>query len=454
MATPVSLRYYCAVAEWGVRMASNALGGAVPIDAVQQREALADTPDQPATSSRLATLDFVRGVAILGILATNILNYAQLPGAHRWLKLIGEPSLADKLLWLLNFLFVDGKLRGLFALLFGAGLVLFMDRVKAKGARPYWLQFRRLFWLALFGLFHFYVLFEGDILFHYAVLGMVAMVLVRLPVMPLLIGGMLLYCADSALASYDLGTWARDEARVLALPADNPEHVAYLKDETAFVAEAKAEGQVLAEGSLPQIVAYRVEHLGLEPLTSLPFMIMDSLACMLVGAALFRMGFFSGGWDRRKMIRWGVIGIGASVAMAVPLAVMAWAADFPRALNMFVFYGPSHVVRLPMILGYAAVLVAMTPVWAATGLGKRFSAAGRMAFTNYIGASAVMAVIFQGWGLGLYGQFMRPGMELFVLLGWALMLACSPWWLARFRYGPLEWLWRCLTYWRLVPLKR
>ena len=116
-------------------MASNALGGAVPIDAVQQREAVSGTPDQPAAGSRLATLDFVRGVAILGILATNILNYAQLPGAHRWLKLIGEPSLADKLLWLLNFLFVDGKLRGLFALLFGAGLVLFMDRVKAKGAR-------------------------------------------------------------------------------------------------------------------------------------------------------------------------------------------------------------------------------------------------------------------------------------------------------------------------------
>ena len=77
-----------------------------------------------------------------------------------------------------------------------------------------------------------------------------------------------------------------------------------------------------------------------------------------------------------------------------------------------------------------------------------------MAFTNYIGASAVMAVIFQGWGLGLFGHFMRPGMEVFVLFGWALMLVISPWWLARFRYGPLEWLWRCLTYWRLFPLRR
>ena len=103
-------------------------GIAAPLDA--DLALAAGTPDQPET--RISTLDFVRGVAVLGILATNILNYAQLPGAHRWLKLIGEPSLADKLLWLLNFLFVDGKLRGLFAMLFGAGLVLFMDRAKAK----------------------------------------------------------------------------------------------------------------------------------------------------------------------------------------------------------------------------------------------------------------------------------------------------------------------------------
>jgi uncharacterized protein len=422
-------------------------GSIAPVDA-------GVTIDQPLTGDRLATLDFIRGVAVLGILATNILNYAQLPGAHRWLKLIGEPSLADKVLWLLNFLFVDGKLRGLFAMLFGAGLVLFMDRVKAKGGRPYWLQVRRLSWLALFGLFHFYVLFEGDILFHYALLGMVAMLLVRLPVKLLLIGGLLLYAVDSIPASYDLGGWARDEARILALPADAPERVGYLKDEAAFVAEAKAEGQVLATGSLAEIVAFRIDHYALEPLTSAVFMIMDSLACMLFGAALFRMGFFSGGWDRRKMIRWGMTGIAASILLALPFAAIVWAADFPQGLNMFVFYGPSHAIRLPMILGYAAVLVAMTPVWAATGLGRRLSAAGRMAFTNYVGASAVMAAIFQGWGLGLYGQFMRPGMELFVLLGWALMLACSPWWLARFRYGPLEWLWRCLTYWKLFPIRR
>jgi uncharacterized protein len=434
-------------------MAASAVGSAIPIDAAAQRETVEGTPDQPG-GTRLATLDFVRGVAVLGILASNILNYAQLPGAHRWLKLIGEPSLADKVLWALNYLFIDGKLRGLFAMLFGAGLVLFMDRAKAKGASSYLLQLRRLFWLALFGLFHFFVLFDGDILFHYALLGMVAIWLVRLPAKWLLFGGLLIYAADSIPASIDLGEWARWEREALAAPAGDPERKVYFEEQAEFLAGVHAEGKVLAEGSLAEVIRYRVDELALEPIQNLPFMVTDSLAWMLVGAGLFRMGFFAGGWDRRRMIRWGTAGVCASVAMGVPLIALVWAADFPQALNMFVFYGPTHFTRLPMILGYAAILVAMTPVWAPTGLGRRLSAAGRMAFTNYVGASAVMAVIFQGWGLGLYGQFMRPGLELFVLFGWALMLVCSPWWLARFRYGPLEWLWRCLTYGKLFPLRR
>ncbi len=419
-----------------------------PLDATR-----AGTPDQP--EMRISTLDFIRGVAVLGILATNILNYGQLPGAHRWLKLIGEPSFADKVLWAFNYLFIDGKLRGLFAMLFGAGLVLFMERARKKGANPWWLQGRRLFWLALFGLFHFYVLFHGDILFHYAALGLVAMFLVRLlPPKVLLTAGLLLYAADSWFASVDLWAGVEREQAALAQPEGSPARNRYDLRTAEQAADATQTGAVLATGSLPQIVTMRVRDMGLEPFLELPLMVTDSLACILFGAGLFRMGFFSGGWDRRRLLLWGTAGILTSLILAVPLVAMIWAADFPPLLNLFVFYGPVHVQRLPMILGYAAIMVAMTPAWGATGLGKRLSAAGRMAFTNYLGASAVMAVIFQGWGLGLYGQYMRPGLWVFTLFGWALMLLFSPWWLARFRYGPLEWLWRCLTYWRVFSNRR
>ncbi len=431
-------------------MTSEALAGAVPIDAQA-----AATPDQSIASSRLDSLDYIRGIAVLGILLSNILNYALPPGAHRWVELAGQPSVTDTMSWLVQYIFVDGKMRGIFALLFGAGLVLFMYRARARGAPAYWLQLRRLFWLALFGLAHFFFLFTGDIVFHYAVMGMAAIWLVRLPAKWLLLAGCLIYCADSALAGPDLWGWRQFEVAAMTAPEGAEVRQEYLAENARDRAEAIEGAEVLRTGSLPAIVRYRWDNHRAEPLEALRYVIFDGFAMMLVGAALYRMGLFSGAFDRRKLLRWGWIGIGVSAAASLALGLWLIAEGFPRALNMFVFYGPTHVTRLPMILGMVAVLVAMTPKWSAGDLGRRLSAAGRMAFTNYIlTSSLVMAVIFQGWGLGLHGSFTRTGLWTFVLLGWGLMLVISPWWLARFRFGPLEWAWRCLTYWRLFPIRR
>jgi uncharacterized protein len=183
-------------------------------------------------------------------------------------------------------------------------------------------------------------------------------------------------------------------------------------------------------------------------------MALDSLPLMLIGAALFRLGLFSGGMDRRKVIRWSLIGVAAGAVAHLALGLWVIGEGFAVAKNHFVMYGPAHVIRLPMIVGYAALLAAMAPRWAPTRLGLRFSFAGRMAFTNYIATSLVMAAIFQGWGLGLFDRFDRVELLGFVALGAALMLGWSKPWLGRLRYGPLEWLWRCLTYGKLFPVRR
>jgi uncharacterized protein len=107
-----------------------------------------------------------------------------------------------------------------------------------------------------------------------------------------------------------------------------------------------------------------------------------------------------------------------------------------------------------MVLGYMAVMVALAPQLIPTNIGRRFEAAGQMALTNYLGMSFVMALIFQGWGLGLFDRFNRFEQWGFLVLGCVLMLGWSQPWLKRFRFGPLEWVWRCLTYWRLFPLRR
>jgi uncharacterized protein len=169
---------------------------------------------------------------------------------------------------------------------------------------------------------------------------------------------------------------------------------------------------------------------------------------------MFRLGLFTTGFDRARMRRWGWIGFGGGALLSLPLGLWAMTAGFPLMLTQFVFNGASQLVHLPMILGLAALLALWAPAAARSWLGSRVVAAGRMAFSNYIGSSVLMMLVFQGWAGGLYGQLHRGGLLLIVLAAWTLMLAWSKSWLASFRYGPLEWLWRCLTYWRLVPLRR
>jgi uncharacterized protein len=419
---------------------------AAPFDAGK-----ATTPDQPA--GRISSLDFIRGIAVVGILWANIVGYARPREAYRWQAIFYEPDWTDNAVWLFQYVFVDGKLRGLFALLFGAGIVLFLERARAKGASGHWLQFRRLAWLALFGLAHYFVLYAGDILFHYAVLGMIAMWAAFWRVRVLLIVGALLYCADSVPASVDLGGYVQWETQARSAPPGSEIRIEYEAELEQTRAQARRQGALMKGDDLGAIVAQRAARLP-DFLGSTMFMAMDSLPLMLIGAALFRLGMFSGGMDRRRMIRWALIAIAVSALLHLAIGLWVAANGFLPAQNLFAMYGPAHVMRLPMIVGYAALLAAMAPSWSSGWLGRRLSAAGRMAFSNYIGTSLVMALIFQGWALGLFDRFDRVGLLGFVALGAVLMLGWSQPWLARFRYGPLEWLWRCLTYWKLFPIRR
>jgi uncharacterized protein len=174
---------------------------------------------------------------------------------------------------------------------------------------------------------------------------------------------------------------------------------------------------------------------------------------MLLGVALYRLGFFTGGLERGAMLRWGWAGVIAGALAHLAIGLVVRADGFSYYGTLAAFAGWSVLPRLWMVLGLAALLVAYAP--SATGwLGARIRAAGRVALTNYLGTSLAMMPVFHGWGLGLFGQLNRPQLYLVVLLAWAAMLAWPKPWLERFAYGPLEWLWRCLTYRTLFPLAR
>ena len=409
----------------------------------------------------MASLDFIRGISVLGILASNIVTYARPNEARRVLALVHEVTWTEWFPWIVNYVVIDGKFRSMFAALFGAGLVVFIERARARGAPARWLQLRRLFWLALFGALHFIFLFEGDILLQYALLGVVAMWVVFWNPRLLIALAVLMISADTLLSSQELWPDAARERLALAAPADAPQRVEYEKYWQGRREAVMAESKVMAHGSLRDIVTFRFSNAEginkealLDPVLSLKYVFLQYLPMMMIGAALYRLGFFSGAWNRRRMLGWGLAGVAVGSAASLALGMWLMREQWHFALNYFVFYGPVDILRLPVTLGYMAVLVALAPQIVPRPVGQRLVAAGQMAMTNYLGMSFVMALIFQGWGLGLFDRFNRFEQWGFMLLGFALMLAWSKPWLARFRFGPLEWVWRCLTYWRLFPLRR
>ena len=415
------------------------------------------SPDQAAPAgavNRIASLDFIRGIAVLGILAANIVAFGQPFTAYMWpdafLTEHGENSVA---MWFAQFVLIDGKMRGLFTLLFGAGLALFMEKAWERGATR-WLQARRLFWLLIFGMIHFYLIWRGDILILYSISGFVAMLCLRWKASTQLMVGIIGYILGGLAYFAMIGF----PYLVAETPmGDVPEYAELREDLEQSQAEALAddavEREILTEGSYADFVVHNVTEHRFDPLVALFLFIFETLPLMLIGMAIYRKGFFSGELNAGSMKRWAWTGIIAgSIATA---AIAYWAVGqgltYWGTLSAFVAW--MHIPRLPVVIGLAALL-ALYGAHAGGWLAQRFSAAGRMAFSNYLGTSILMMLVFHPWAGGLWGDLTRPQLYLVVFSAWVIMLAWSKPWLDNFRYGPLEWLWRCLTYWKLFPLKR
>src|SRR5690606_2161812 len=412
-------------------------------------------PDRPvASDERIVSLDFIRGIAVLGILFANIVAFGHPMLAYFWPEALpGGGTEADGWVWLFQFTFIDGKFRGLFTLLFGAGIYLFMERAWARGA-TWRLQARRLLWLLLFGAAHFYFLFVGDILFLYAVSGLIALPMLRWSAQSQLWTGLVWYLLGALALTGTLGMQAALESNpeARAMPAAGwSQMIAAWREQ---VDEAAAETAVLTAGSYGDVLAYRVAEQSDQLAIGAAMSLFETVPLILLGMALYRLGFFSGALHPAGMRRWGWAGLLGGALVTLALGWWGVASDFPPFLTQFLFNGASAFPRLAMTLGIAALLVLWAPRAAEGWLGSRFVAAGRMAFSNYVGTSLVMMLVFQGWAGGLYGELGRASLFPVVLFGWVLMLAWSRPWLRHFRYGPLEWLWRCLTYGRTFPFRR
>lgn len=401
----------------------------------------------PQAEHRIAALDLIRGVAVLGILAINIAGFAQPLIATTTPHLPHPGSLFDELAFAASFLLFEGKMRGLFTILFGAGMVLFMERAEAAGRDPEPLQLRRLGWLALFGYLHFALIWWGDILFTYALCGAAAVFCWRAPRKPLVALALTLFALYHVQGmAFSLPDIAAEQAVSTGSPSDV--RAAEHRETMRYKIERMDQELQLYRGSWPVMTADKLTEQRFWPLAVALAAFCETLPLMLIGMVLYRSGFFSGGWPPGRLK--AVAGGGLLLGGAMTLAALAWAwpRHFPPVAMNALLASWLALPHLLMALGYAALLVLAAPRLLATWIGKRLVAAGRMAFSNYIATSLAMTALFYGWGLGLFGTVGAAGQLAFVLLGWVAMLAWSKPWLDRFAQGPLEWLWRSLTYWR------
>jgi uncharacterized protein len=200
--------------------------------------------------------------------------------------------------------------------------------------------------------------------------------------------------------------------------------------------------------------AARIAGKTFQPLATAFSAMGETLPLMLLGMALYRSGFFSGAWSQRRLRQAAWIATAPGLALTAAILGWAWPRGFPpRGMQALFLYGAA-LPHLLMGFGYAAILVLLSPRLAHSAIGVRLIAAGRMAFSNYLGTSIVMTAIFYGWGLGLIGQYGDAWQWAFVLLGWALMLGWSKPVLGRYRRGPLEWVWRSLSEKRMLINRR
>lgn len=401
----------------------------------------ADSPD------RIRTLDLIRGVAVLGILTINIASFAAPDSASFSPNLPQPGSTADNWSFAFTLIFFEGKMRALFSILFGASLLLFVERREEQGRDGTDLQVRRLGWLALIGWLHFALLWDGDVLFIYAIIGFALLLMQRTPPGQLLGIALALFALWQAWGVVRWMPAVMAEQQVIAGTATRTEY-------SAFIAEERRQDRVDAATTLAPYTAEVAARLGDRPAYPLLLLIYiwgETLTYGMIGMALLKSGFFAGSWPHRRTML--LAGAGAGLGLTATAWFAAWVhpQGYPEmAMRMGMGFGLGFA-HLTIALGYAALLVLATRPLLATWLGQRLEAAGRMAFSNYLGTSLVMTALFNGWGLGLFGQYGAAGQWLFVIMGWGLMLAWSKPWLARYRQGPLEWLWRSLTEWQLLP---
>jgi uncharacterized protein len=414
------------------------------------------TATAPA-GDRYVSIDAVRGYAVLGILLMNITGMAGPTFGYIDPTYAGGTAPADLWTWAFNHVFTDGKMRGLFTMLFGASTVLIAGRAEVgNGLGPIATHYRRMLWLLVIGMVHAYLLWWGDILVCYSVAGLLVFPFRKLKPRLLIALGSLILLAIVAHNLYEaahlkalseavragtaspemLKAW--DQAQLLINPPQSLGDREILQFRGGFMDALRARAFV---AMLMQI--------GVEPPDGFP----EAIGQMLIGMALFQQGFFTLKWSSKAYGITMALGFGVAAPATAWITYVIWNNGFDPMIRL-PLDALGALARPFVALAHGAAILMLVRSGALTWLVNRLAAAGRMAFSNYLVTSIITTILFCGFGFGLYGRLSRFE-QLYVVVGiWVFILVWSKPWLERFHYGPFEWIWRSLVQWKRQPFVR
>ena len=399
----------------------------------------------PVTGTdRIDALDTLRGFALLGILVMNIQMFAMPDAAYFFPTAYGALGGLNGLVWHLGELLASSKFITIFSMLFGAGMVLMNDRAKARGRGFAGLHYRRMFWLLIIGLIHAYLLWPGDVLVSYALCGLFVFLFRNVRPGRLIIAGLVFLIIGSSfscLTGWSSQAWPEEvltefENGFFPPPEEIAEEIEHMR------------------GGFSSQMKVRVPNAAYMHATVFPFyMIWRGASAMLLGMALFKWGVFSARASRRTYLIFIALGLLVGIPLTGMGIIRRVAVDWDPIHSFFVLGQYNYWGSYLTALGWIGLVMLICQSGALPGLRRRLAAVGRMALTNYLMHTVLCSLIFYGYGLALFGSVSRVSQVGITVAIWIFQLWLAPLWLDRFRFGPMEWLWRSLSYLGRQPFK-
>ncbi|MBI2687679.1 MAG: DUF418 domain-containing protein [Acidobacteria bacterium] len=420
------------------------------------------------SGERISSLDTIRGFALLGILLMNIVGFG-LPYAYDDPANSGGSTGINLWIWIVMHILAEGKMRCLFSMVFGAGIILLTSRAeqRAGASSSADIYYQRNLWLGGFGILHAFLLWQGEILYPYALCALALYPFRRMApkglisiaaAMMLIITGLTIYDGMDTKKTIAEGKAAEEIKKGGAsLTEDQEASLRKWEDLRKHVKPSSAEIEKTKNrwrGGVVDVLKVRAETVWhWHSLAYYHYRNLDIFSMMLLGMAFFKLGVFSGTRSFKFYV------VMAGVGYAIGLSINSYTA-YTRVANNFdivvnIYSGVTYDIgRLSIALAHAGILMLLMKAGMQAWLTRSLGAIGQMALSNYLTHSVVCSTIFCGYGFGMYGRLERYQLYYIVAALWIFQMIVSPIWLRHFHFGPAEWAWRSLTYWQKQPMRK